>query len=316
VAAGPFPPAPGSPAPWMGPPPWAAPSGPPPPPDLRPSVQLARDGVRLYRAVLALSLLAEVVSIAAALADPSVGAQLALSTGGLPTSSATPANLPGWYGGVEALIALLALVGLLLGIVAFLRWRSAVKGLGGVGASGPGFAGGAQPAPAEAARQGYVRSLLVLLSAVLAIVIGVIVLAVIVVSHLPARSANNTTGFSSAQVHAAVASTYPEVIGLAVVVLALELLLAYFVTRSLNGFLGLVPIASPRIDPEQLPALVLVGVALSGTGLLGEISPALEVLPLLGTGLVLYAAVRYARAFEDRLIARPGPIGTGAFPGG
>ncbi len=321
MPAAPGAPSPGPPPPTQGGgsavffslPPGAVPYGsapgyvppPAPPPDPMPWIRVTRDGVSLYRFVVGLTLVVQVVALAAGIADASVGARLSLSAGsGSLGVAAGEGSLPSWGLGLIALSGLLGLVGLILGIVAFLRWRSGVVGL--TQGVARGFGGyGAPPLPPAVAQaaHGYRSSLYVILISILAVIGGVIAVVVVVLGGLSTTVGTNGTVTSptNAQVQAALGRAVGVIAGLVVVEIALGLLLAYFVTSSLNGFLALGPPRAAAPDRTRMRNLVLGAVALEDCGTLAVFSPYLGILSIVGAVVFLIALVEYLRAFDEAL---------------
>lgn len=305
-----WPPVPASPRPpYYAAPPLAG-AGPPPPPGIDPAGigSRLRDGLGTYRWAILVSLLAQVITLIVLLLNPSVGRAESLgSVSQLSLSSNTGADAA--LTAAEVVSGILSFVVLILGILAFSKWRTCVKMV-------QGFAsfGAVAPGPAEAAA-GYRRSLYTMLGYLLVTIAGAIVIAAAVFSSITAATPVNGTVSppTSAQVQDAVNNATGAAIGLGVALVVVTLALAYFVTQSLEGFLDAVhpaPLGLRRRPAARL--LVYVAVVLSGTSVLNfAVLGAGSALGLIGTAILWYAVWRYQEDLDERVgwLTRAAPPG-------
>lgn len=203
-------------------------------------------GIGYYRWGAILNLLTQGVALAAGLAYPAVAASESLSAVGSSSGAATATSLGGPGEGLLILTSLLGLGLLGLNIAAFLKWRSGVRRLGDGVPLGTFFPGGA----AADAETGYRWSVWAILGIVVATIVGTVTIIAVVLGSLTstAGSSGATTAPTTAEVHRAVIAAIPAIAGLALVLLALVLVLAYSVTRSLDGFAAL---AAPMGSPDR-----------------------------------------------------------------
>lgn len=286
------------------PPPGAWPSyGGPPRPSETTALRSVRNGISLYRWAVLLNVVTVCATAALSIVSPSVGRYTTLPSLG-PVSPVTGAGvLTGAGLALVGVAAVLGLVGLVLSIVAFVRWREGVLELRRTrpipGMHGPGGA----PEPAGEAETGYRRSVWTMLGILLIIIAGIAVIAISVVGSLtPHLNPNGTLSSPSpSQVSAAVASAVYAGIGLGVAIFVAELALAYFVTGSLHGFLGLGPTGPRTVDVATARLLVYASVAVSLAGLLNFVFAGLGLVAAAGPILLFLACHRYLRAFDERL---------------
>ncbi|HTT25420.1 MAG TPA: hypothetical protein VMH90_00460 [Thermoplasmata archaeon] len=280
--------------------------GPPPTPvpvDPGPPVRAVRSGVELYRWVAALGVIGQVLGLAIALADPSVGRLASLSsTGGISLSS----TAPGFTGPALLLLLGSGLIGFLafiLSIVAFVRWRSGVIELRRSAVPPGPFEAPRLTGAAAKAEGGYRRALWTMLIWLLTVIAGGVVIAVVLVSSLGLMTNSNGTAVAPtpSQVNHAVGSVVGYALALGGILLVIELVLAYFVTESLEGFLETGPARPSPYDLGNVRGLVYLGMALGVATLLNTWVLGAGAIAIAGPLLLFVACTRYLTAFDERL---------------
>lgn len=273
-------------------------------PDETRAVRSVRSGVSLFRWVAVLGLAVQLVSIVELILYPSLAKLSSLSsTGGFSFSGSS--GLSGASIAFSALAGGLGLVTLILGIIAFVRWREGISELRkGSLPSGP-----YPPIPltgaAAKADLGYRRAVWTLLAWILALVGGGVALAFVFLAsyHIVVNTNGTVVPPNAAQLNSAISSVIGAAVALAVVLLLLELALAYFTTGSLEGF---VETGTPRartIDLQTPRLLVLLSVAVGATGVLNVLYVGAGAVAIVGPVLLFLGCQQYLRAFDERLAA-------------
>ncbi len=314
------PPAPGTPA--GVPPPWgpgpAAPPGAaygrdwPAPNDLASSaVADVRDGIALYRWAAGLGALIAVVAVVAALLNPQLSDLATISSGAGLSASAETGSISGALEGYVVLIDLLEFVAFVLALVAFTRWRAGVKFLRRELDSYS--ISSASSRAIDRVETGYRRSMWTMLLWVLtALAGGVAVAATVLANVQPTVDQNGTiVAPTSAQIGHAVAAAIGLSIGVAVVLLLVQLLLAYFVLESLDGFVARAGRALPAAWSGSPRPLVYLGLLLNLTGFLNLLYPGAGAVAIAGPLLILLGCQRYLALLGNR--EKPGLGTPGAF---
>lgn len=225
----------------------------------------------------------------------------ASTTGGL-SSTASASSLSAALGGYVALSDLLQFVAFIVALVAFVRWRRGVKIVSG---SARNFDLTSTDAdPADRSEAGYRHSLYTTLLGILVTIIGGVALVAILLGNLtPTVNPNGTvTSPNSSQIQHAVAGTLPFLAGLTIVLVLVQLLLAYFVTESLDAFAALAGRTAELLRSPSPRLLVLVGVLFGATGVLNFVYPGAGAVAIAGPLLILWACQRYLTALA------PGPL--------
>lgn len=283
--------------------------GSPPPPDPRQAerdaIGDARDAVSIYRWAIVLGLLVQVVTLIEVLSYPAAGRAASLSsvTGG--AGSEVAGGLSGPVVALAAIASLLGLVIFVLSLVAFLRWRGAISTLR---TGSPPYFGGYPPPPgssvAAEAVQNYRRSVYTLLLWLVTIIVGIAALVVVAISAIaPKFNANGSlspTNATAGLSPSAAASILVIGVALGLVLLLIDLLLAYFVTASLGAIARLGGPAAETFDVEGARWLVLIGVLLGAGGLLGTVYAPLVGIAILGGICLLLGTQRYYRELSVR----------------
>lgn len=237
------------------------------------------------------------------LIDPAVGRFASLSAAGSFSVPSGAASIGGAALELDLLVAALALASFIVGLIAFLRWRDGVKDLRLATRSANPLPSMVTSGPAAEADRGYTRAVWTLLACILTLIAGVVVIFALTLGSLaPVLHPNGTlTAPGPGQIASAVQIAVRAGVGLAVVLLALELLLTYFVTESLHGVVtsggytgGTVGLGSARV-------IALVAVGIAATGLLNFVVTGLGAVAVVGPLLLLVACQRYLVAFDQRL---------------
>jgi hypothetical protein len=267
-------------------------------------MESVRDGLSLYRWAALLGVVAPILALGIFLVDPAVGAIAGLSTGsGLSFASGSSVE-NGSALLLSALAGVLGLIALVLAIIAFTRWRHGAVLLERRRPWAGGGGWGAVPrTSAEAsAIRGYRYSLYTMGGIILAAIIGAVIIAVVVIAATVITVTNGRT--STVSIGSSWAVVGAEV-GLELVLLLLDLVLAWYVTESLHGFLALGPPRAPPPDLEGTRTLVYLGIVLGAASILNIVVVGLGAIGIAGPVLIFVATSRYHAAFTERLQGLP-----------
>ena len=248
------------------------------------------------------SLLVQVVSIALLATDAALGKLFSVSsTSGFSFSGsgATSASAVA----LSAVSGVLGLAGFIISVIAFVRWRQGVAEIRKTAVAQGPFQPAVLSGAAAQAERGYVRSVWMMVVGLITVIGGAVAIVVALLGSLHITSNPNGTvnAPTPSQVNNALASVVVYAVVLAAVLLLVELLLAYFVTESLQGFANSgVPKVAP-IDLSPTRSLVLLSVVVSVAGILNFVYLGLGAVALAGPILMLVACQQYLRAFDERL---------------
>jgi hypothetical protein len=267
------------------------------PPEVQ-AVRSVRRGVRLYRWAVILAIGTQLVGVALLFADPSYGKIFDLSSS---TGATLSSGVGGGSGAAVALLALAALLGLagfVLSLVAFTDWREGVLALRQVTVVSGTYSVVPPTGAAAKAHRGYRLALWTILVLILASVTLGVVSAVIIFGGLHGTIASNGTlvPAPTSQVNASLTEVFRLGLGFGVVALAIQLVLARYVTESLEG---IVDLTGPRTSPESLRTtrlLVYAGVVVGVGGLLNAVYIGLGAVAVLSPILFFFACQRYLAA--------------------
>jgi hypothetical protein len=189
-------------------------------------------------------------------------------------------------------------------LVAFVRWRRGVLALRRIAVPFGPFDPIALRGPAERAEAGYRKALWTMLLVVVAAVAGGVAVAAIAFGslHLMQNPNGSVTAPTPDQINHAVSSAVPAIIVLAAVVFLLDLLLVYFVTESLQGFVELAGTGVGSVDLETTRWVVFLAVLFGVGGLLNLFFEGAGAVAILSPLLLLLACQRYLKAFDDRFV--------------
>lgn len=259
-----------------------------------------RAGVSLYRWALLAGLAVQLTGVVLIFVNPdylrlssaSSAGGLSFAGGGGGTNGATLA--------LTAVDGLLGLASLILSIVAFVRWRSGVLELRRTVPPSAPFQPSGAAGPAALADSHYRAALWTMLVWLLAVIAGAVVIGVALVGnlHLMPNANGTVPPPTTSQVNNAVASILPYAVGLGVVLLVLQLVLAHFVTGSLSGIVQAGGRRASIPDLGTTRALVFLGVLFGAAGFLNLIVVGPGAIALVGTVLLLLACQRYLTALE------------------
>ncbi|MCI4322827.1 MAG: hypothetical protein L3K03_02205 [Thermoplasmata archaeon] len=257
-----------------------------------------RSGLALHRWALLLMLGIQLIGIALLFVDPASGRFFnGSSSAGLPFS-AGPSGIPLTEIGLVGLATLGGLAALILSLIGFLRWREGIHAL----RQFPVVSGVYRVVPpsgaARNAQTNYRFAFGTLLLIVLTGVALIGVTGVILVGPLhPTVSPNGTplpvSPSQQAQVNASCAEVLRVSIVFTGVLLGMEMVLAQYVTQSLEG---IVELSRSGMSTESLRStrlLVYAGVALGGASLLNLVRIGLGAVVVVGPIRLLIACQRY-----------------------
>jgi hypothetical protein len=260
-------------------------------------------GLSIYRWAIVLSVIVQLISLAELAVDPSLGRLSSLSSSSGVNFSSGSGGLSGAALAFGAATGLFGLIGFVLAVIAFVRWRNGVEELRkSVVARGP-FPTAPLAGPAAQAASGYRYAVWLIGIWILAVILGGIVIAGLFLSGLDLSQGLNGTASAptNAQINHALSSLIGPAISLGAILLLMGLVFAYFVTSSLEGFLSLPGPRPTSLDFTGTRHLVFLSILLGIGGLLNIVYPGLGAIALIGPLLSYVACQRYLTAAEQRL---------------
>ncbi|MFI5418891.1 MAG: hypothetical protein ACHQ2Y_08370, partial [Candidatus Lutacidiplasmatales archaeon] len=287
---------------------WGAPSFTGPGPVIA-AVSRVREAMGIYRWFLVITLLVGVVAVV-------TGSYYVASGGGFNLGSLVPQSgpnnttlrptSPGLSGASwaeTALVSVFGLVGLILLLVSYLRWSSALDALQRVayGASPGGYAA------AERAKKDSKNALYVWIGGIIvsAILVGVIFL--VIATTAIAQSGPGQVGFTPADLAQLRSEFVGALVAAAVLGAIVQSLVNFFASRSLGESLTLFGGPWPSAQFEAGRRGFLVGAVIAPVGLAALVSPYLAPLALAGPLLLLWGFHQMTLAYDGYLESPPVP---------